>query len=265
MSLAGAGTSNSGGDRHAAISRSEVELDAHRDDRRGGCRVATTAPSPKRARSTASRAAEAGAGGDGRARRARPGPAAQPVEPRFDRDAFAEHLLRQGVEIGEVARRPAASSARLRPAPSAPARACCRAASKGEGAGARDRRAGRRPRRTHAPARRRRHRPRSRAGRKSTRPPRPARAERRSRRRKPAARRQGATAIAARRARVRATVRPAAAGHRSTRSRASVSRSTSFDESRERPSRQTWRASSVLPSFHSTSPRCAAISGSGRA
>ena len=52
--------------------------------------------------------------------------------------------------------------------------------------------------------------------------------------------------------------------HKSTRNRASVSRSTSFVASRLRPSRSTRRASSRWPLTHSTSPRWAAISGSGR-
>ena len=235
----------------------------------GGCgarRVAETAPAAKRVRSTLQPSCSKPVpGGLRRARGAGPGPAVQPVEPGLDRHALAEHLAGQGVEVGEAAtalRRHQHDRAGL-PAGLRPA--CCRAGWTGRACRSTGCRADRRRRRATGPrssasarparsaARRRRRR------RRWARPARPWRS-RRARGRRGTGREDASSAEA-----VAERGAAAAPDHRSTRSRASVSFSTSLAASRERPSRQILRASSVWPALHSTSPRCAAISGSGRA
>ena len=196
--------------------------------------------------------------------RATAGRAASRTRPRSARSRRAPRgSARRGSRSGASR---AASSARPRRATSAPARACCRAASTG--------RACRRvesPRRSNAAETERGDSLATGSTRSARRPERtslaPAGGAGGTVVQAAASGGEGAAATTARQPE-RLEPRPrhrAAPGHRSTRRRASVSRRTSFCASRERASRKTRRASSVWPTLHSTSPRWAAISGSGRA
>ena len=252
------------GRRCSSTSRA-VELDPHRHDRRRRLRASPTIVPRRSARGRrASRAGEAAplAARRARRRRATAGRAASRTRPRSARSRRAPRgSARRGRRSGASR---AASPARPRRATSAPAPSMLPSGVDRPRLPARES-----PRRSNAAD--------DASGAARSRPARrEARGGPRGRRRSGAAAAGGTVVQAAseRRSRRRRRVsrqrlepRPrhrAAPGHRSTRRRASVSRRTSFCASRDRASRKTRAASSVWPALHSTSPRCAAISGSGR-
>ena len=221
----------------------------------GRARAASDAGrSSKRARSTASRVARSPAPGcSGTAgRRAGPRPAAQPVEQRGQRQRLAEQASRDSASRS-AKRRLALRRDQHAPrrATSAPAPASCPAAWSGRSSPLLGVAAQLEAALSAAPAG----------------PAWPRRAPTGGRP-APADGARGAGGTAAQPARASAAQQPGAArppdAHRSTCRRASVSRSTSLAASRLRASRQMRRASSRWPMAHSTSPRWAAISGSGR-
>ena len=226
-----------------------VESRAHADRRRrrrGARRPSLRRSGPGRRASRAARSRAWPAAGS--ARRARAGRAASRTAPPA---AGSRRAPRASARRGRrSAARRRASAAAHRPAASAPGRAWCRAAPSAQLAA----RCVAAQLESGADAARA-------TGRRRDRQP----AGQARRRLGGGARRAAAASPRQRRDQHRRAPPRTAHAHRSTCSRASVSRSTSLAASRPRASRQTRRASSRWPLTHSTSPRCAAISASGRA